>query len=482
MSFIYESKFIKIEESFLRKDILKAIQLTNKIVSRRVGFKIYSSYLPIDFLNNKGRFSGLVCLFGSRGCIRYNWKLNDTSGEIISIDFWTKSKCGVAKPDYTLETEGINIIKLIDAITSILNKEGNFEFQVIQESKKDNKYNEDFIPKTKGQVSRKITDALKQWALDKDVTDDKLQNTRISYLYKDFQFWFMELASPEFESMSEITFRTYILNFLKDRGLNNIYVRNLVLRSGNKEKIIVTDKASEVAYQDISHLKMNVGDLKDFIGDSVRAVTRGYQNSLIVAGKAGIGKTTITQQILKDEGMQFYVVPQIRNVSVLYNLFIHNNDPKKVIVFDDTTDLFDKKFSGYLSAALDDKPNRIINFPSELGKDIADFAKYGSDLNFQGKIIILTNVPKNKIPQFLKSRSITIEVQATNSEMSDEIRKNLANVLPEVDMDKKVEVLDFIEKLGKEISSLDYRQFKLAVVFKISGSPDWKKRVYALLK
>jgi len=482
MSYIYESKFIKIEESFLRKDILHAIQLTNKIVGRRVGFKIYSSYLPIEFINNQGRFSGLICLFGSKGCIRYNWKLNDTSAEIVSIDFWIKSKCGVTKPDYTLETQGINIVKLIDTITSVLKREGEFEFQIIQESKKDYKYNEDFIPKAKGQVSKKITDALKQWALDTNVTDDKLQNTRISYLYKDFQFWFMELSSPEFESMSEITFRNYILNFLKERGLNNIYVRSLILKTGNKEKIIITDKASDVAYQDISHLKMNVSDLKDFIGDSVRAVTRGYQNSLIVAGKAGIGKTTITQQVLKDEGMQFYVVSQIRNISVLYNLFIHNNDPKKVIVFDDTTDLFDKKFSGYLSAALDDKKDRIINFPSELGKDIADFAKYGPNLNFQGKIIILTNAPKNKIPQFLKSRSITIEVQATNMEMADEIRKNLVDVLPEVEMEKKIEVLDFIEKLGKEISSLDYRQFKLCVVFRLTNSPEWKKRVYALLK
>jgi hypothetical protein len=341
---------------------------------------------------------------------------------------------------------------------------------------------EDFNPKTKGTKSTGIAKALKQWANDMDIDDNKLETTKIAYLYKDFSYWYNEIADPSIEPVTDSSFRNYILNFLKDRGLKNIYVRSLKLKTGGKEKIIVTDKSSEAAYLDIEHLKMNVSDLRDFMGDSLRAVARGYQNSLIIAGKAGVGKTTITKQVLKDEKMDVTSVQQIRNIKVLYNLFIHNNDPKKVILFDDTTDLFDKKYSGYLSAALDDKKDRIISFPSEVGKDMADFAKFGPNLNFKGKVVILTNVSKNKIPTFLRSRSITIEVQATNEEMADDIRKHLMGVLPEVSMGDKIEVLDFIEQLGQNVASIDYRSFKLAVIFKMSDSPDWKKRVYALLK
>jgi hypothetical protein len=218
------------------------------------------------------------------------------------------------------------------------------------------------------------------------------------------------------------------------------------------------------------------------MADSLRAVARGFRNSLIITGKAGFGKTSLTEKILKEEGMKVKSVQQIRNVKVLYNLFAQYGSPKDVLLFDDTPDTFDKKFSGYLSAALDDKLKRIVSFPSEMGKDMDDFKKFKPELEYKGKIIILTNKTKKEIPSYLKSRSIAIEVQADVSLMADDIRRNLINVLPKVPMEDKIEVLEFIEKLGKHIDSIDYRTFMLAVVFKSANSPDWKKRVFALLK
>lgn len=476
---LYESKFE--ETAFANSNILKAIMLTNKLISKRIGTKIYASYLPSEYINQEGKFAGIDCLLSGMRRFRYSWKLGHNA-EIHHIDFWLSKKKGIVKPDFTVDVQGTSAPKLVNVIAKMLKGEIEPSFQIITESVKSKKYDEDFAPKTKGVKSSEITKALKQWAIDKDISDSKLETTRISYLYKDWLYWYEEMATPDIQAMSEMTFRSYIINFLKSQGLKNIYIRDLKVKKGGKEKIINTDKASEAAYDDIQHLKLNISDLREFMASSLRAVARGYQSSLIIAGKAGVGKSTITKEVLQDEGMEIYTVPQIRNVKVLYNLFIHNNDPKKVILFDDTTDLFDKKYSGYLSAALDDKPERIINFPSEVGKDMVDFAKYGSDLKFRGKVVILTNVPKAKIPQFLKSRAITIEVTATNEEMADDIRKNLLNVLPEVDMSIKLEVLEFIEKLGKNISSVDYRQYKLAVIFRLNPSPDWKKFVYNLLK
>jgi hypothetical protein len=296
-----------------------------------------------------------------------------------------------------METEGVNIVQLIDAITSVLNREGETEFQVITESIKGKiRVNEDFIPKTGGSKSSDITKSLKQWAIDKDVSDERLQNTRISYLYKDFTYWYQEMAGPEFSNMSEMTFRNYIMNFLKDRGLNNIYVRSIKLKTGNKEKIIVTDDSSEAAYKNIDHLRMNVDDMREFMADSLRAVARGYRNSIIITGKAGFGKSSLTLKVLKDEGMKVTSVQQIRNIKVLYNLFAQHGTPKDVLLFDDTPDTFDKKFSGYLSAALDDKPKRVVSFPSEMGKDMTDFKKFKPELEYQGKIVILTNRTKKE--------------------------------------------------------------------------------------
>jgi hypothetical protein len=478
----YESKYEYFSESFLKKDILKAIFLTNRVVGKRVGSKIYSSQIPVDFVNASGKYSGIYGFLSGKRAIRYNWKINDSSTEIVSIDFWIKGKPVTFAPDLTIDTEGVNIVKLVNLIASILKKDiQSSEFQVIEESK-GFIIKEDFTPKAGGQKSAGITKALKQWAIDKDVTNDKLENTRIKYLWKDYSYWFNEIADETIPEISEASFRNYILDFMNSQGIQNIYVRSLKIRKGNKEKIIITDDSSEVAYQDVSHLAMNVDDMKEFMADSLRAVARGFRNSLIITGKAGFGKSSLTEKILKEEGMTVTSVQQLRNIKVLYNLFAQHGSPKDVILLDDTPDTFDKKFSGYLSAALDDKPKRIISFPSEMGKDLQDLKKFQPELEYKGKMIILTNKSKKEIPTYLKSRSITIEVQADVNLMADDIRKNLINVLPNVPMEYKLEVLEFIEKLGKHISSIDYRTFMLAVVFKSAGSPDWKKRVYALLK
>ena len=477
----YESRFVRYSEAFASNKILRAIELTNKVVGKRAGGKIYTSSYVEEFANAEGKFGGIIGLMTGGRMIRYNYRLNDASAEIVSVDFWLKPKKGIKPPDYTFETEGINIVNLIDVIVSILKKEGSFEFDIIQE-KITQKYvktllNEDFVVK-QGKRSKEIIELIKGWAVDKDVTDDKLKNTRVSALWKDFDYWYKEIYTGNLAQVSEPGFKNYIVDFMKSRGIHNIYMRSIKVKSGNKEKIINTDSSSETAYKDVSHLKMTLDDTRSFMENSIRGITRGYMNSLLISGMAGFGKTTAVNKILKEEGVKVVVVNTIKNLAHLYGLFHDNNSPKTVILFDDCQEVMAKKYIGLVSAALDDHDPRIINFPLEVGKSIR---KFNPNLEYVGKIIILTNTPKAKLPGFLTSRTVPIEVTATTQQIIDDIRKNLEGVMPEVSIEGKLKVLNFIEDLGKNIKSIDFRRFKRCMIFYLTGSPDWKKHINALL-
>ena len=64
----YESRFE--EATFANSQILRAITLTNKLVSKRIATKIYTSYLPEEFITPEGKFAGLFCLLSGFRKIR----------------------------------------------------------------------------------------------------------------------------------------------------------------------------------------------------------------------------------------------------------------------------------------------------------------------------------------------------------------------------------------------------------------------------
>jgi len=469
---LYESVFIQ-EAAFANNQILRAVKLTNKLVSRRIGVKLYSSDIPVEFITSNGKFAGLDVLIPGFKRLRYNWRLGKSS-EIVSIDFWLKKKKGLVSPDYTIDVEGISAPKLVDIIAKILKGNIQPEFQIIEESIKD-KQQEDITP----QAGKRVTDAIGAWARTQDISDERLENTRISVLWRDFQFWFNETASEEFSNMSELTFRNYILKFLQEKGLNNKFVRSIKVRNGNKEKIINTDDASEASYQSIEHLKLSLNDKIDFMKQNIISVLRGYTNATVICGKSGIGKTTITNQLAKEEGVKVVNINgAIRNLKVLYGLFYNNNDPKTVIIFDDVEDLFKPNFMPVINAALDDHNPRIISFPMEVGKEVK---KFKPEIAFTGKIIILTNLPKVKLPRAMFSRTVPVEVTSSEKEMLDQLRVTLNGIMPEIDLKYKEEVLEFLEKLGKNLANIDYRVFKRALIFRMTFSPSWKKYVYAMV-
>jgi len=477
----------RLQEDFPASNTLRALTLLHKIITKRTGKKVFWSSYPEEFKDATGKYSAIIALISNNKVIRYCYPIVKTGKKIERIDIFYDYKRYLfdKAPDATIDCSTVNIVQIVDLLVQFVNQDitpdGDMEYAIIEEgTKRKPQYIlvEEVIPKTKGKRSETIAQLINQWISDKQIDVDLLVNTRLSHLWSDFTYWYNELANTDIPMISEVTFRTYILEYLDSKGLRNIFVKTVTVTKGEKQVSINTDDASEIAYKDVQHLKMSMNDIRNFMEDSIRGVMRGYMNGIVVCGKAGFGKTTAVLEIAKDEGKRVEIVNTIKNMAHLYNIFYKNNNDSSIILFDDCVEVFNKKYMGMVLAALDDRKERIINFPVEVGKEVK---KFNPNLVFRGRIIILTNLPKAKLPQAYFSRTVPIEIKGTIQDIIDDIRINLENVLPEIPVEKKLEVLDFIEKIQKDILSIDFRIFKRCIIYYLTGSPNWKKHVYYLL-
>jgi hypothetical protein len=459
-------KFILLKEDFLKADIEKAIVLTCKILTKRLGKKVTPVFIK-DFVVQSGKnLFGIIASVGNSQQIRFNFLIG-SSASIISIDVWNSIKF---QPDLNIVTSDISIVKIIDIIENAL-QQGQAKNFILAE---------DLSPKTQGKVSKDISDSINAWAKTMGIDDDKLAKTRMTDLYKDYSYWYQEVSDKTLKFVPVASFRNYLLAYFEKYNIKNIFTRTVSITTASKEKLAVSK--SEKEEFDSSLYDLSLSDKFDFLRSSIVAVTRKYENALIISGMAGIGKSSTVKEILEEENVSYKESPSfIKNYTALYTFFYDNRD--RVLVFDDVDDIFNKKYIGITNIALSGDKKRIIQFPSEFGKDLPK--KYKKEFEFTGSIIIITNLKKNKIPASLASRGSVIEINVSIENKLDYIRQNIDKIMteyPEATREVKLEVLDFIEKALKNIGQLDFRVFKRSVIFKLSGTPNWKKWVFTVLR
>jgi hypothetical protein len=211
-------------------------------------------------------------------------------------------------------------------------------------------------------------------------------------------------------------------------------------------------------------------------------VTRGHENAIVVCGAAGVGKSKLVKDVLIDDNVKYKTLSGgIKNTQSLFQILKNNNEEHFILVFDDTDSIFDKNNLDIMKAALAPGNERIVTYYDPKFTDLSK--KNNPQIHFKSGVIIITNKSKAKIPSAILSRTAPIEVDVKIPEMLDDIRINLENVLPQVPMKDKLEVLDFIQNVLKnQIKYLDYRLFERACIYKLSGLPQWKKFILPILK
>ena len=213
-------------------------------------------------------------------------------------------------------------------------------------------------------------------------------------------------------------------------------------------------------------------------------------NGAIICGPPGMGKTFIVlyelYRLKRLYGIDYVILKGAvdNELSFFATLYKHKND---LIVFDDFDVKWTEELVGLLKAALDSYPKRIISFPAE---KLYSSAGQSSELReiprqfiFTGQIIIITNKTKDELPPAIRSRVPIVEVNFNAKTLIKLLRANLKNFAPNVKMEIKQEVLDYLLKLYNQgkLKHIDFRTFELALTLRLLHQKNWKEMVEKVL-
>ncbi len=215
------------------------------------------------------------------------------------------------------------------------------------------------------------------------------------------------------------------------------------------------------------------------IKNYLEMVVKGYSNSLILVSKAGLGKTTLlmnTMKELKLEKHYLYCNSYITSLQLFKILDKTNklDDPRILILDDVEMILKDKLILGLLKGALwEANGKRIVNYNSSTPK-IQDNTIIP---DFKGRIVFLLNefLSDNELIKALKDRGLYYELKMTNDQILDFMAREMVK-------DKtQQKVFYYLKSLVKNDTELSYRTLVKAFQIHACSPNHWREIVRTLI-
>lgn len=202
----------------------------------------------------------------------------------------------------------------------------------------------------------------------------------------------------------------------------------------------------------------------DFLSQLTRMVVNGTAVSLIITGEGGLGKTytalkeIMRKQLVKDK--DWFHIKGFSTPRGLYRILFENNG--KLIVFDDCDEVIeDKVASNLLKGALDSYDEREIHWITKTSDE-----SLPDSFNFDGRVIFISNLPKEKVPQALLSRAMNIDISMTRQEKIDRMQWIVdysKDFMPLYPTAQKQECLDIIKQYVDEVRELSLRSLEKVI-------------------
>jgi len=168
----------------------------------------------------------------------------------------------------------------------------------------------------------------------------------------------------------------------------------------------------------------------------VRSVAsgKGGMKSVISYGTGGVGKTYTVQQELKKlgkrefkEGMEvgsddydYVKITGKATTAGLYQAMYEHNG--KILMIDDCDTAITDTDEGLWKGALDTSGDGTVAYASQRPLKDSFGQPIPNRFNFNGRAVFISNLPPNKVPQPLKSRSLRVDMTMTPDETIQRIR------------------------------------------------------------
>lgn len=235
-------------------------------------------------------------------------------------------------------------------------------------------------------------------------------------------------------------------------------------------------------------------------------VCRGSRNSLVIYGGPGIGKSYVVEKTVKEEGLQknkdFFVIKGRITTSSLYQtLFMHRKG--SLLMFDDADSVWgDQDSANLLKAALDSYDVRTISWISNRTVNVSKMTdeakeefnqrlddkllvdpddrsiKFPSSFDFEGRIIFISNLTKDKFDEAILNRSAKIDMTLTKEQVFMRMEGIIDQLgSKDVPKDVKLEILDFLKQqtFAGIMTNVSMRTFVAAEDLYRSGLPNWRE-------
>jgi Cdc6-like AAA superfamily ATPase len=208
-----------------------------------------------------------------------------------------------------------------------------------------------------------------------------------------------------------------------------------------------------------------------------KMVGRGIQPSLVITGMAGVGKTHLVKETLKQMGLrESYDFEHFKGKATAAGLYLTlyaNSD--KIVVLDDCDSVFkDDDAVNILKAALDSYDTRQISYIStkplkdEFGEPIP------SRFEFTGKIIFISNISQSKLDEAIRSRSFVADISMNTEQMFTRMEQLLPTMESRIPLAAKQQALSVMKQLHAKYEGVDInlRSFIKAARIAAMGFPE----------
>lgn len=282
------------------------------------------------------------------------------------------------------------------------------------------------------------------------------------------------LASPKFPYYGTITSNSELVSMQESSGEPSIRI------------VPSPPEETDDTIQPESSFEPDELTVFDDLKALVTMVIEDINPSLIISGRGGIGKTHTVMSTMKEYGLvkdeDYVVIKGASTALSMYKSLYFNRD--KIIIYDDCDSVFkDADGINILKAALDSYDEREISWLSRstYNPDTDEPSKsreVPSRFLFEGQIIFITNKSIKELDTAVKTRSYVIDISLTEDQILESMKKSLPQILPNVSLPIKEEVLEYLRSAVRESEeTINVRTLIKSIKIRLSGAPNWKQLI-----
>lgn len=234
--------------------------------------------------------------------------------------------------------------------------------------------------------------------------------------------------------------------------------------------------------------RFSINERFGFIADMIGMLASGQQNSVIVTGPGGLGKSFSVMKALEDCGLNdatltdsfdlgfvlrpgktFRVFKGYMTAKSMYRTLYENREG--VVVFDDLDKVLeDPQAVNILKGALDSYDRRVITWRTErVDEELPD------RFEFKGRVIFISNKSSSQIDQAIITRSMTVDLSMTVAQKIERMRYLLEqeDFMPDYSEEVKTDAIDLIDSIQDRVKELSLRTLIQVTKIRANAGAKW---------